>query len=191
MSAKLNLGSGELIVLTSDAFKMPQIDFEGIMRHLLETGKRTYQLWLTDETFGFIARGREYRSEYHINPSYEIQYSLKGHQDLMYRTPEGEIKTAHMPEGTCLFQPPLVPHSPRFAPDAFQFVIERARKPDEMDYFHWYCPSCDSFLHEEEYHVGHYANDPVGQAYANFYNNEVFRTCKKCGTVIPAPTDGL
>lgn len=180
-----------MIVLTNDVFQMPQIDFEEVMNYLLETGKRTHQLWLTDDSLGFIARGREYRSEFHINPSYEVQVSLKGHQDLMYRTPDGEIKTAHMPEGTCLFTPPFVPHSPRFGPDAFQFIIERARKPGELDRFHWFCPKCDNFLHEEEYYVGDYTNDPVGQAYANFYNNEEYRTCKECGTVIPAPEGNL
>ena len=96
---------------------------------LTETGKRTQQLWLTADSMAFIARGREYRSEFHVNPSYEIQYSLKGDLNLHYRTEEGVEKIAHVPEGSCLFQPPFVPHSPRFAPDSFQLVIERARDP--------------------------------------------------------------
>ena len=91
-------------------FAMPNIDFEGVMRQLIETGKRTHQLWLTKDSMAFIARGREYRSEFHVNPSYEIQYSIKGDLNLHYRTPEG-VKVAFVPEGSCLFQPPLVPHS--------------------------------------------------------------------------------
>ncbi len=166
---------------------MPNIDFEGIMRHLTETGKRTHQLWLTAESMAFIARGREYRSEFHVNPSYEIQYSIKGDLNLHYRTPEGVEKIAHVPEGSCLFQPPLVPHSPRFAPDAFQFVIERARVAGDIDRFFWYCLNCDHFLHEESYVVDDYRADPVTQAYRNFYQSEDFRTCKKCATVMPAP----
>ncbi len=168
-------------------FDMPNIDFQKIMRQLTESGRRTHQLWLTPDSMAFIARGREYRSEFHLNPSYEIQYSLKGDLNLHYRTPEGVEKVAFVPEGSCLFQPPLVPHSPRFAPDAFQFVIERARVKGDVDRFHWYCQSCDHFLHEETYVVDDYRADPVTRAYENFYKSEEFRTCKKCGTVMPAP----
>jgi 3-hydroxyanthranilate 3,4-dioxygenase len=80
-----------------------------------------------------------------------------------------------------------VPHSPRFAPDSFQLVVERCRRPGEIDRFHWYCPSCDSLLHEETYTVDDYKADPVSRAYANFFNSEEFRTCKQCGHVMPAP----
>jgi 3-hydroxyanthranilate 3,4-dioxygenase len=166
---------------------MPNIDLEGIMKHLTETGKRTHQLWLTPDSMAFIARGREYRSEFHINPSYEIQYSIKGDLRLHYRTPEGKEEVAFVPEGSCLFQPPLVPHSPRFAPDAFQLVVERARVKGDVDRFHWFCPSCDNFLHEETYVVDDYKADPVTRAYENFYGSTSARTCKRCGTVMPAP----
>jgi 3-hydroxyanthranilate 3,4-dioxygenase len=168
-------------------FDMSTIDMQGLMRHLLETGKRTHQLWLTPESLGFLARGREYRSEFHVNPSYEIQYSIKGDLNLHYRTPEGVEKIAFVPEGQCIYQAPRVPHSPRFAPDSFQLVVERARVPGEIDRFHWYCPSCDNFLHEETYVVDDYKSDPVSRAYDNFFQSLEFRTCSKCGTVAPAP----
>ena len=66
-------------------------------------------------------------------------------------------------------------------------MIERARKPGEIDRFHWYCPNCDAFLHEESYTVDDYKVDPVGQAYRRFFESEEFRTCKSCGNVMPAP----
>ena len=175
------------MLFTIPSLQMPNVDLEGVMRQLTETGKRTQQLWLTADSMAFIARGREYRSEFHVNPSYEIQYSLRGDLNLHYRTEEGVEKIAFVPEGACLFQPPLVPHSPRFAPDAFQLVIERARVPGDIDRFLWFCPSCDHFLHEETYVVDDYRADPVTQAYRNFYDSEEFRTCKKCGTIMPAP----
>jgi len=174
-------------MLVTPIVDMPNIDLDAVMRHLTETGRRTHQLWLTADSMAFIARGREYRSEFHVNPSYEIQYSIKGDLNLHYRTPEGVEKVAFVPEGSCLFQPPLVPHSPRFAPDAFQLVIERARVRGDIDKFHWYCQSCDNFLHEETYVVDDYRADPVTRAYENFYQSEEFRTCKACSTVMPAP----
>jgi 3-hydroxyanthranilate 3,4-dioxygenase len=171
----------------AEMIDMPNLQLEKIMEDLLRTGKRTHQLWLTPESLAFVARGREYRSEFHLNPSYEVQYSLKGDLNLHYRTPDGVEKISKVPEGSCLFQPPMVPHSPRFAPDSFQLVIERARVAGEIDRFHWYCPSCDNFLHEETYTVDDYKADPVSRAYDNFYKSEEFRTCKKCGHVTPAP----
>lgn len=164
---------------------MATIDFEAIMKELAETGRYTHQLWYNSESMAFIARGRPYRSEFHLNPSYEIQYSLRGDLNLHYRTEDGTEKIAVVPEGQCLYQPGLVPHSPRFAPDAFQFVIERARREGDIDRFRWYCPSCDELIHEETFVVDDYRVDPVGRAYDNYYNSVENRTCPKCGTIAP------
>lgn len=166
-------------------FRMPNLDLEGVMEHLRSTGKRTHQLWLNEESLAFVARGREYRKEFHLNPSYEIQYSLKGDLHLHYRTPEGKEEIAVVPEGSCLFQPPMVPHSPRFSPDSFQLVIERARRPGEIDKFQWYCDSCDRLLHEESYTVDDYRADPVSRAYERFNASTEARTCRHCGAVTP------
>ncbi len=168
---------------------MPNIDFAKIIRYLTETGKRTFAVWQEPESLAFVARGREYRSEFHINNSHEVQYSLKGDLNLHYRTPDGKEHIAHVPEGSCLYQPPLVPHSPRFGPESFQFIIERMRRPGEIDRFHWFCPACDKFLHEETFVVADYRLDPVSRAYENFFTSEDFRTCKHCGTVMPAPDE--
>ena len=104
---------------------MPVANFEEIMRHLTETGEHVFTVWQEPESLAFVARGRAYRSEFHINPSHELMHSIKGDLPLHYRLPDGTEKIVNVPEGSCLYQPPLVPHSPRFAPDAFQFVIER------------------------------------------------------------------
>lgn len=166
-------------------FPMPNIDLEKIMQELEKSGRRTHQLWLNDESLAFVARGREYRSEFHVNPSYEIQYSLKGDLHLHYRTPDGKEEVAIVSEGSCLYQPPGVPHSPRFPPDAYQLVIERSRKPGEIDRFNWYCCDCDRLLHVESAHVDDYKLDPVSQAYKRFNESEEARTCKHCGALNP------
>ena len=36
--------------------------------------------------------GREGRSEFHVDPSDEVMYMIKGDMNLHYRTPEGEEK---------------------------------------------------------------------------------------------------
>jgi hypothetical protein len=35
----------------------------------VETGKQVKVLWQEDESPAFVAKGRDYRSEFHINPS--------------------------------------------------------------------------------------------------------------------------
>lgn len=164
---------------------MPNLDLEAIMEELERTGRRTQQLWHNHESMAFVARGREYRNEFHLNPSYEIQYSLRGELRLHYRTPEGKEAVEVVPEGSCLYQPPMVPHSPRFAPNSFQLVIERPRMPGEIDKFHWYCTECDGLLHVETYTVDDYKADPVTRAYERLNASETARTCSHCGTVMP------
>ncbi|MCC6210096.1 MAG: hypothetical protein IT513_03520, partial [Burkholderiales bacterium] len=47
---------------------MPQVDLQEIMDYLASTDeRRTYPLWQQEECLCFVARGREYRSEFHLN----------------------------------------------------------------------------------------------------------------------------
>jgi 3-hydroxyanthranilate 3,4-dioxygenase len=167
--------------------QMPIADLMRIGEELVATGRRVSVLWQEPESLAFVARGREYRSEFHINPGDEVMYMIKGEMKLHYRTPEGAEEIAILKEGSTIYTPAGIPHSPRFPPDAFLMVIERKRRPGEIDRFLWFCPSCDASLHEEKVVVADYATDPVSQAYKRFFDSEEFRTCKSCGTVMPAP----
>jgi len=92
-----------------------------------------------------------------------------------------------VPEGSVIYTPAGTPHSPRFAPDAYLLVVERKRREGEIDRFQWYCPKCDELLHEERCEVKDYRDDPVSKAYQKLFDSEEFRTCKKCGNVMPKP----
>jgi len=166
---------------------MPIADLAAVAQQLAESGERVRVLWQEPESLAFVARGREYRSEFHIDPADEVMYMIKGEMRLHYRTPEGKEEVAVLPEGSTIYTPAGVPHSPRFPPDAFVLVIERKRRAGEIDRFQWFCPSCDHLLHEETFVVSDYATDPVSRAYRNFFDSEDFRTCKKCRTVMPKP----
>lgn len=168
-------------------FQMPIVNLLEQARRLAENGERVSVLWQEAESLVFVARGREYRSEFHINPCDEVMYQIKGEMRLHYRTPEGKEAVAVIPEGSVIYTPSGIPHSPRFPPDAFALILERKRKPGEVDRFQWYCPNCDAFLHEEKCVVDDYAKDPVSKAYQRFFDSEEHRTCKQCGEVMPAP----
>jgi 3-hydroxyanthranilate 3,4-dioxygenase len=166
---------------------MPIADLHEVARALAESGERVSVLWQEPDSLAFVARGREYRSEFHIDPCDEVMFMIKGDMKLHYRTPEGSEEIALLKEGATIHTPAGVPHSPRFPPDAFVLVMERQRRAGEIDRFQWFCPSCDNFLHEEQFTVSDYRVDPVSQAYRNFFDSEAFRTCEKCGTVMPTP----
>ncbi len=166
---------------------MPIVNLLDHARRLTESGKRVSVLWQHDDTLAFIARGREYRSEFHINPSDETMYMIKGEMRLHYRTAENREEIAVIAEGAMIYTPAGTPHSPRFAPDAFALICERKRRTGEIDRFQWYCQNCDILLHEETFIVYDYAEDPVSKAYQSFFDSDEFRTCKKCGEITPTP----
>ena len=167
--------------------KMPIVSLLKTARALGESGQRVNVLWQEPDSLVFMARGREYRSEFHINPSDEVMYPVKGDLALHYRTADGKEEIANVPEGSVIYTPAGTPHSPRFAPDSYLLVMERKRRLGEVDRFQWYCPNCDALLHEIECVVDDYRNDPVSKAYAAFFDNEVARTCRQCGEVMKRP----
>jgi 3-hydroxyanthranilate 3,4-dioxygenase len=144
-------------------------------------------LWQEQDMLAFVARGRAHRSEFHVDPSDEIMQMLKGRMDLHYLTPTGERKVAAIAEGEVLHCPAGTPHSPRFSPDAYLLVIERRRKPGELDRFLWFCERCEAKLFETTREVADYRDDPVSDAYAEFYRSPAHRTCGRCGHVAPKP----
>ena len=144
-------------------------------------------LWQEEESLAFVARGRKHRSEFHIDPSDEVMYMLKGDMELHYVTAEGERKVAVIREGEIIHCPAGIPHSPRFSPDAFVLVLERKRRTGEQDRFLWFCEQCDGPLYETSRRVSDYHEDPVSRAYEEFYSVEGRRTCSRCGHVTPRP----
>ena len=166
---------------------MPIADHVAITSELASSGKYVKVLWQSEDTLMFIARGRDYRSEFHINPADETMTMLKGSMKLHFRNPSGKEDITVLNEGETVYTAAGIPHSPRFPGDAFLLVGERMRRPGETDRFQWFCPSCDSLIHEEKFVVDDYTKDPVSKAYTNFFDSEKARTCNECGTVHPRP----
>jgi len=166
---------------------MPIGDLKAIADELAETGGRVRVLWQRPESLAFVARGREYRSEFHIDPVDEVMYMIKGEMDLHYRLEDGKKDVVVLKEGCSIYTAAGIPHSPRFPADAFLLVIERQRLEGEIDRFQWFCEECDNFLHEEQFVVSDYRSDPVSAAYQNFFNSEDYRTCNACGHVMLNP----
>lgn len=166
---------------------LSSINFAEVMATIKGSTRPVSILWQTDDSVAFVARGRVGRSEFHVDPSDEVMYMVKGDMALHYRTPEGEEKVLTVREGEIMHCPAGTPHSPRFAPDAFVLVMERKRRPEERDRFLWFCPRCGVQLYEADRHVADYREDPVSRVYEEFYGSQVNRTCKQCGQVASRP----
>jgi 3-hydroxyanthranilate 3,4-dioxygenase len=164
---------------------MRALDLEQITAIIASATKPVNVLWQTDDSIAFVARGREGRSEFHVDPSDEVMYMIKGDMNLHYRTPDGEEKVAVIREGEILHCPAGTPHSPRFPRDAYVLVLERKRRSGEKDTFSWYCEKCREPLFESVKVVSDYREDPVSRVYEEFYSQEKHRTCGKCGHVSP------
>jgi 3-hydroxyanthranilate 3,4-dioxygenase len=165
---------------------MRALDLEQITAIIASATKPINVLWQTDDSIAFVARGREGRSEFHVDPSDEVMYMIKGDMNVHYRTDDGGENVAVIREGEILHCPAGTPHSPRFAPDAYVLVLERERRAGEQDRFLWYCPVCDAALHQAVRQVGNWCDDPVSEVYAEFCGAESHRTYSRCGARRPA-----
>jgi 3-hydroxyanthranilate 3,4-dioxygenase len=161
------------------------VSLDGIM----QAGRQVSVLWQEAESLAFVANGRAYRSEFHVNPSHETMLQLRGRMRLHYLTPDGQEHVRVLEEGDYVYCPPGVPHSPRFPPGAFALVTERKRRPGEVDRFLWFCERCRAQVHEVAFEVRDYAENPVSAAYREYYGSLEHRTCRACGHVNPAPED--
>lgn len=170
--------------------ELKAVNLEAVMRGLERGASPVSTLWQEPDMMAFLAKGRVYRSEFHVDPSDEVMVMVKGNANVHYITAEGEHKVAVVREGEVFRCPAGTPHSPRFSPDAFMLVLERKRRPNEQDRFLWFCENCQAKLFEVVKHVGDYREDPVSRAYEAFYSADSHRTCKKCGHVTPrAPAE--
>jgi 3-hydroxyanthranilate 3,4-dioxygenase len=166
---------------------MKSVNLGEVMTRIMGSGRPNTVLWQTPDSIAFVARGREFRSEFHSDPSDEVMYMIKGDMNLHYRLPDGTEKVAVVREGEIVHCPAGTPHSPRFSPEAFVLVLERKRRSGEDDRFTWYCEQCGAQIHQSVKHVADYREDPVSRAYEEFYGSEEKRTCARCGHISPDP----
>jgi len=163
--------------------ELKAVNLDQVMTSIKGSGRPNTVLWQAPDSIAFVARGREFRSEFHSDPSDEVMYMIRGDMHLHYRTPDGAEKVAVIREGEIVHCPAGTPHSPRFSPDAFVLVLERKRRGGEDDRFTWFCEKCGTQLHQSVKHVADYREDPVSRAYEEFYGSEANRTCSKCNHV--------
>jgi 3-hydroxyanthranilate 3,4-dioxygenase len=154
-------------------------------RHLLKPPVGNRQVFRDSEFIIMVVGGPNSRKDFHVDPGEEFFYQLEG--DMLLKTVQGG-KHVDVPirEGDIFLLPPNVPHSPRRFANTIGLVIERQRRPGEIDGFQWYCERCDHLLYEEFAEITDIEKQ-LPPIFERFFDNVGHRTCKNCGTVLARP----
>lgn len=136
-------------------------------------------LWRGDDMFALLLAGPNMRDDYHINPSSETFYQLKGDIVVGIIDQDGQRRDVTIREGEVWVCPSGVPHQPRRPDGTYGMVVERVLRKDELNRFVWYCSTCQNLLHQVEY----YGSDRPqgGNLLDTITGNEDWRLCKQCG----------
>jgi 3-hydroxyanthranilate 3,4-dioxygenase len=153
-------------------------------RHLLKPPVGNQQVWADREFMVTVVGGPNSRTDYHLNQGEEFFYQLEG--DIVLKTvqrdDDGTEVMVDVPiaEGDIFLLPPNVPHSPQRPAGTIGLVLERQRRPGELDGFRWYCPGCNAKLYEEFAHVTNLVTQ-LPPIFQRFYDNPNHSTCRQCG----------
>jgi 3-hydroxyanthranilate 3,4-dioxygenase len=140
-------------------------------------------IWKDSQFTAMIIRGPNARRDFHVDPSDEIFYMLKGDMTVEYIEDE-KRRTQAIREGEIFLMPAYVPHSPHRPADTWGLVIEIKRKPDQIESLLWFCDRCDALLHEVTTHVADIEKE-LKNAIERFDSSLELRTCRRCGHVQP------
>jgi 3-hydroxyanthranilate 3,4-dioxygenase len=138
----------------------------------------------------FVSKGPNTRNDYHVNATEELFYQLKGDIAVRVRPLDGsEPHNVIVREGELFLLPRWVPHRPQRPEGTLGLIVEFPRGFDQdgnphKDGLRWYCPKCDTLVHEATFLLKHIDRD-LHKVMDGFWDGpEQGRTCKNCGTVI-------
>jgi 3-hydroxyanthranilate 3,4-dioxygenase len=154
-------------------------------RHLLKPPVGNKQVFLDSEFIIMVVGGPNARRDFHVDPGEEFFYQLEGGITLA-TVQAGKRVDIAIGEGEIFLLPPNMPHSPRRPANSIGLVIERTRRPDELDGFQWYCENCGTKLFEEFIEVTNIETQ-LPPVFDRFFGSLAHRTCGNCGTVMERP----
>jgi 3-hydroxyanthranilate 3,4-dioxygenase len=136
-----------------------------------------------DDFMVTVVGGPNARTDYHINPTEEFFFQLKGTVNIRIQH-EGRPHDIALPEGSIYLLASNVPHSPMRGENTVGLIVERIRKAGMKDTHRWYCESCNAVLFEKTVQIEILERDmpPIFDAY---YGDPDHQKCKACGHVNP------
>ena len=138
-----------------------------------------------DNVIVFVSLGPNTRNDYHVNPTEELFYQLKGDIALRVRPLDGsDPHDVVIREGEMYLLPRNVPHRPQRPDDTIGLIVEFPRPEGTKDKLQWYCPDDKHLVHEAEFRLKHIDQD-LHEIMDNFWNGpEAIRTCKETGKIV-------
>lgn len=132
----------------------------------------------------FVSGGPNTRNDYHVNPTEELFFQIKGDIAVRVRPLDGSPPYDQViREGEMYLLPRWVPHRPQRPAGTVGLIIEFPRG-DEEDALRWYCDNCDELVYEAKWKLKKIDQD-LKEIMEAFWGGPVARrTCPKCGTVI-------
>jgi 3-hydroxyanthranilate 3,4-dioxygenase len=154
-------------------------------RHLLRPPVGNKVIYQDGEFVVMVVGGPNARKDFHVDPAEEFFYQLEGEMRLRV-VEDGRITDLPLRAGDILLLPPGVPHSPQRFAGSVGMVIERRRRPGELDGLQWYCERCEHLLYQDFFQLTDIETQfpPV---FNRFFGSLSLRTCKHCGAVMEPP----
>lgn len=138
----------------------------------------------------FVSGGPNTRNDYHVNPTEELFYQLKGDIAVRLRPLDGRKPYDQIiKEGEIFLLPRWVPHRPQRPANTLGLIMEFPRSVDadgnpQKDGLRWYCPECDHLVHEARW-VLKKIDEDLKIIMNDFWDGPAERrTCKQCRHVI-------
>jgi len=154
-------------------------------RELLQPPVGNKMVWKDREFLVMVVGGPNRRKDFHVEEGEEFFYQVEG--DIVVRVIErGKVRDIEIKQGEIFLLPPLVPHSPQRPAGTVGMVIERVRKPGELDHLRWYCESCGEVLHDAAFQLEDLGTQ-LKPIIEDYYADASKRTCNGCGTVMDPP----
>ncbi len=144
----------------------------------------------SDDAIVFVSGGPNTRNDFHVNPTEELFYQLKG--DIAVRVRPLDGRKPHdvvIKEGEIFLLPRWVPHRPQRPAGTVGMVVEFPRGVDgegkpQKDGLQWYCPRCDTLVYDARFVLKKIDRD-LHKAMNGFWDGPAKRrTCPCCGYVI-------
>ena len=154
-------------------------------RHLLKPPVGNKLVYQDSEFMIMVVGGPNARADFHVDPAEEFFHQLEG--DMVLRVAEaGRIRELPIRAGEILLLPARVPHSPQRPAGSVGLVVERRRRPGELDGLQWYCAQCQQLLYEEHLALTNIETE-LPPVFARFYADPAHRRCRHCGAIEPLP----
>lgn len=144
----------------------------------------------SDDVILFVSGGPNTRNDFHVNPTEELFYQLKGDIALRVRPLDGSRpRDVIIREGELFLLPRWVPHRPQRPAGTAGLIAEFPRGVDakgrpRKDALRWYCPECDALVYEAKWVLKKIDEDLKIIMEAFWGGPAGRRTCKACGHVI-------